>query len=500
MSETTNSDSVLGGVYDLSAVDKNVRVQDDLFRHANGAWLDTAEIPADRPNTGSFSVLRDEAEAACRTIIEECADAAAQESAELSENARKVGELYAAFMDEEAINSLGSAPLSMDLAGVLAATDKSELAAALGALATTGFMGAVGTEVEVDLNDPNRYTTWVGQSGLGLPDESYYREEAQEEVRQAYVAHMTNMLEMAGMPALLTGTEEAPAAAEVATRIMAVETAFAKGHWGRVACRDIEKLNNPMSWQAVVESAPGFDWEAWRGAIAAPEAFLAEAIVTQPDYLPHAAQVWTETDLFDLRAWAAWHVLHGRAGLLSEEFVNENFAFYGKQLQGTDELRPRWKRGVGMVESCLGEAVGELYTAKHFPATHKAAMEQLVADLIEAYRGSISQLEWMGAQTRERALEKLSQFNPKIGYPVRWRDYSGLEIVPGDLLANVRASEAFEQAFNARISEGYGLSEASPITHINPALGIRKAGSIGVPLPGTEAQIVDMVLSASAQN
>ena len=443
---------VLAGVLETATSDSSIRPQDDLFRFVNGGWLATAEIPADRPSSGAFTVLRDEAEAACRQIVEELAEDFSTESSEvLRTNRGRVGALYAAFMDQKHLEKLGAEPLTVELTPVLAASSKEELARALGEMTPLGFMGVVGADVEVDINDPQRYTSWIGQSGLGLPDESYYREEAQAPLRQAYVAHVATMLELAGLTESLTASGES-----LAERVMAVETDLAKGHWDRVTCRDVEKMNNPMSWQEIVDSAPGLPWQEWReGILTAARAagverttFLDEAIVTQPDYLPHAAGVWQGADLEDLKAWAAWHVVHGRATLLSSAFVEENFAFYGRTLQGTDELRARWKRGVGLVESCLGEALGEIYVERHFPPSHKSAMEALVSRLIEAYRQSISSLEWMSPATRERALEKLALFTPKIGYPVRWRDYSAVEITPGDVLASVRSVERADMAYS----------------------------------------------------
>ena len=450
--------AVLAGVLETATSDPSIRPQDDLFRFVNGGWLATAEIPADRPGSGAFTTLRDEAEMACRQIVEELADVfssvAPEDASEvLDTNRGRIGALYAAFMDEEHLEELGAAPLAGELAPVLSAGSKEELARVLGEMTPIGFMGVVGADVEVDINDPERYTSWIGQSGLGLPDESYYREEAQAPLRQAYVAHVARMLELAGL------TESFAASGErLAERVMAVETDLAKGHWDRVTCRDVEKMNNPMSWQAIVDSAPDLPWQEWReGILAAAQAagierttFLDEAIVTQPDYLPHAAGIWQGTDLEDLRAWVAWHVVHGRATLLSRAFVEENFDFYVRTLQGTDELRARWKRGVGLVESCLGEALGELYVARHFPPSHKSAMEALVGRLIEAYRQSISSLEWMSPATRERALEKLALFTPKIGYPVRWRDYSAVEVVPGDVLTSVHSVERADMAYSLR--------------------------------------------------
>ena len=447
---------VLAGVLETAATDSSIRPQDDLFRFVNGGWLATAEIPADRPGSGAFTVLRDEAEAACRQIVEELADsfsAASPEEASraLATNRGRVGALYAAFMDDEHLEALGAGPLAGELAPVLAAASKEELARVLGGMTPIGFMGVVGADVEVDINDPERYTSWVGQSGLGLPDESYYREEAQAPLRRAYVAHVARMLQLADLTDAFGTSAEG-----LAERVMAVETDLAKGHWDRVTCRDVEKMNNPMSWQEIVDSAPTLPWREWREGIrsAARSAgieqttFLDEAIVTQPDYLPHAARIWQETDLEDLKAWAAWHIVHGRATLLSGAFVEENFDFYGRTLQGTDELRARWKRGVALVESCLGEALGEIYVERHFPPSHKSAMEILVGRLIEAYRQSISSLEWMSPATRARALDKLALFTPKIGYPVRWRDYSAVEITPGDVLTSVRSVERADMAYS----------------------------------------------------
>ena len=455
-SSSSAADAVLAGVLETAHTDTSVRPQDDLFRFVNGQWLATAEIPADRPSSGAFTTLRDESEAACRQIVEELAEqfsSVAPEGASevLATNRGRVGALYEAFMDEAHLEELGAEPLAEELAPVLGASSKEELARALGEMTPVGFMGVVGADVEVDINDPERYTSWVGQSGLGLPDESYYREEAQAPLRQAYVEHVARMMALAGLTDSFGASGE-----DLAERVMAVETALAKGHWDRVTCRDVEKMNNPMSWAQIVDSAPDLPWNEWREGIRAAArgagveqtAFLEEAIVTQPDYLPHAAGVWQETDLEDLQAWAAWHVVHGRASLLSGAFVEENFDFYGRTLQGTDELRPRWKRGVGLVESCLGEALGEIYVERHFPPSHKSAMEALVGRLIEAYHQSISSLEWMSPATRERALEKLALFTPKIGYPVRWRDYSAVEVVPGDVLASVRSVERADMAYS----------------------------------------------------
>ena len=441
-------DPVLGGVLETSATDSAVRPQDDLFRYVNGTWLTTVEIPADRSSTGTFLILRDAAEEACGDILAELAADVDPTTVPTTSEA-KIAHLYSSFLDEERIEELGAHPLEAELAPVLGARSKEALARTLGAGIAAGFTGPVDVDVEVDLNAPERYIAWMGQSGLGLPDESYYRKDSKAKTRRAYTGHVGRMLELVALPERLGADADS-----LAGRVMAVETALAAGHWTRVACRDIEKINNPRTWAELTASAPGFAWKAWREGIgeaalragARSESFLAEAIVEQPDYLTHLARVWEETDLEDLRVWAAWHVVHGRAPLLPRAFVEENFDFYGRALQGTDELRARWKRAVGLVAGTMGEALGEMYVARHFPPEHRERMDVLVGRLIEAYRESISSLEWMSPTTRERALKKLDLFTAKIGYPHTWRDYSTVTVVPGDVIGSVRSVEGFELA------------------------------------------------------
>jgi putative endopeptidase len=252
------------------------------------------------------------------------------------------------------------------------------------------------------------------------------------------VAHVAAMLALTG----LVSEDEAMGAAE---RVMKVETTLAAGHWDKVRSREADQINNPMSWSEVVASAPGFDWDLWRSSTGVPEGAFDRLIVAMPSYLTDLARAWESLDVDSLRMWLTWHVVHARAPYLPAAFVDENFDFYGRTLTGAEELRDRWKRGVALVETALGEAVGELYVARHFPPEHKAAMQRLVDNLIAAYRESIGALDWMGEETRARALAKLEAFTPKIGYPDKWRDYSALEIDAEDLLGNVRAANLFEE-------------------------------------------------------
>ncbi|UFU05301.1 M13 family metallopeptidase [Ruania halotolerans] len=420
---------------DTAAMDPAVRPQDDLFRYVNGAWLASHEIPADRGRDGTFHQLHDKAEAQVRTLITEAADVPADDPA--GPEAAKIAAVYASFMATERVDALGTLPLAADLELVTAAHTTDQLARALGSLQRTGIGGAVAPFVDVDSDDPTRYIVYLEQSGLGMPDEAYYRESEHAGVRAAYVPHVAAMLALAGV----VTEAEAHGAAE---RVMALETRLAGGHWDRVRCRDAHATYNQLTLDELVELAPAFDWRGWSASLGAPHGALAQVVVRQPDYLAEFSRAWESEKVDTWRLWLTWRVIRGRAPYLSSKIVEENFDFVGRTLTGAQEIRERWKRGVTLVEGVLGEAVGKLYVARHFPPSHKGAMDVLVADLVEAYRRSISTLDWMSPQTRELALEKLAAFTPKVGYPAKWRDYSGLEVSDDDLLGNVRAAQAFE--------------------------------------------------------
>ncbi len=422
---------------DRAAMDTSVRPQDDLFRYVNGAWLARHEIPADRGRDGTFHHLHDQAEQDVRDLIMEAAEVPADDPA--GAEATKIAAVYASFMDTEAIEALGTEPLQPELTLVQAAGDRVELAAVLGALQRSGVGGAVAPFVDVDAADPTRYRVYLEQSGLGLPDEAYYRDETHAAVRAAYPPHVARMLTLAGV------VPEAEAT-EAAERILALETALAAHHWDNVRTRDAQATHNPRTLAQLREAAPGFDWVAWGAALGDAEA-LAETVVRQPEFVAAFATLWAERDLADWKLWLTWRVVRARAPYLTEALVAENFEFAGRTLTGAQQIRERWKRGVSLVQGVLGEAVGKLYVSRHFPHSHKEAMDVLVADLIEAYRQSIEELDWMSPATRELALTKLASFTPKIGYPVRWRDYSDLHVSSDDLLGNVRAAHAFESDY-----------------------------------------------------
>ena len=415
---------------DPLGIDPAVRPQDDLFAHVNGGWLAATEIPGDRGRYGTFDVLREQAEEHVREIIEEVAAG----SPTPGTVAGKVGDLFACFMDEETVEDLGVEPLGADLELVRGIESTGEVLGVSGVLGRTGVAGVVIPFVNTDDRDPSRYVVYLEQAGLGLPDESYYREDQHEARRTAYVAHVERMLDLAGWAD--------PSAA--AARVMALETRIAAGHWDKVANRDPVATYTLVDREGLESLAPGLDWSAYLTALGAPETALDQVVVRQPDHLASIDAALAGEPVDSWRDWLAWHLVHAHAPYLSSAFVAENFDFYGRVLSGVPEMRARWKRGVSLVEEALGEAVGQLYVERHFGPHAKQRMLELVDNLVEAFRRSLSGVPWMGEQTRAEALSKLGQFTPKIGYPDSWRDYSALEVVPGDLVGNVRRAVAFE--------------------------------------------------------
>lgn len=412
---------------DLSHVDPQARPQDDLFGHVNGRWLTDYEIPADRATDGAFRLLHDRAEEQIRDIITQ----AAESGAAAGTDEQRIGDLYASFMDEQTIAARGLAPLLAELALIDGAADRDALAAVLGGLERTGVSGGAGVYVDTDSKDSTRYLLHMSQSGLGLPDESYYRDEQHAEILAAYPGHIARMF------ALVYG-DTAGDPADTAARIVALESKLAASHWDVVKRRDADLTYNLRTFADLSGDAPGFDWTGWLGALGTTPEKVSELVLRQPDYVTAFAALWASEDLEDWKAWTRWRLIHSRAGLLTDDLVAENFDFYGRTLSGTEQNRDRWKRGVSLVEGLMGDALGKLYVAKYFPPEAKARMDELVDNLREAYRVSINELDWMTPETRAKALVKLDKFTPKIGYPARWRDYSALVVERDDLYGNYR--------------------------------------------------------------
>ena len=416
---------------DLAEIDAAVRPQDDLFRHMNGKWIARTEIPGDKARYGSFAVLAENAEAAVRDIITGmAAPAAGLIEGGSDREADKIAALYASFMDEDRANSLGAEPIAADLKRALAVASIAELVALVAELERQGLGGFYGMGVDNDPGDPNRYIVFVMQGGIGLPDESYYTDEQFAEVREQYRAHIARMLQLVGFAE--------GEASHFAALSYDLESRIAASHWDRVASRDIQKLYNLRSSAELQDLTPTLDWAAYLEAAGAPESAFAEVVVGMPDAVSGLAALLVHDELEAWRAWLVWQIVRGSAALLSTEISKANFDFYGTALTGATEQRERWRRGVSFVEGAVGEAVGRLYVERHFDESAKASMDVLVGNLVEAYRQSILSLAWMGEETKERALEKLAKFTPKVGYPVKWRDYSSLAVDAADPLGNSR--------------------------------------------------------------
>ncbi|KTS91203.1 peptidase M13 [Microbacterium testaceum] len=412
----------------LDELSDEIRPQDDLFRHVNGRWLERTEIPEDKARWGAFHLIAEQAEKDVRAIVEE------SQQAEPGTEARKIGDLFASFMDTARIDELGRTPIEEQLRRVDEVHDVAGLLRLTGEFEREGMSGLVALFVEPDPGDPTRYVPVLYQGGLSMPDESYYRLDNFADTRDAYRAHIERILDLAGVAD----------AADDAARVLALETEIATHHWSREDSRDAVKTYNLKSWDDTVALA-GIDLAAWRAGVApGHEDALAEVVVYQPSFVESLGALLVAERLDDWKAWLRFKVVHSTAAFLPDAFVAENFSFYGTQLTGVPVNRERWKRGVSLAEAALGEAIGKVYVERHFPPAAKEAMDGLVAHLIEAYRRSISSLEWMTAETRERALAKLDAFTPKIGYPVRWKDYGDLEITADDLIGNVRRANVWE--------------------------------------------------------
>ena len=413
---------------DTSFIDPTIRVQDDLFRHLNGTWLKTHEIPADRASDGVGYKLYEEAEAHVRAIIEGAASGS---------DSQKISGLYASFMDTQAIESLGASPIGRYLERVDQIETRSDFLRTLGEFEVDGFGGIFSAAIYTDHMDSLSNIIYLSQGGLSLPDEAYYREEQYESIRVAFLEHVAKMFELVGISQ----------AEEHATRILALERNIAGSHWDQVRDRDATLTYNKFTRAELETLSPGFDWQTWLGGSELPAAAFESTIVREPDFFTGIGQLLSDFDRDSWCSWLKWQVISGSAPYLHDAIVQQNFSFYGTTLSGTLQIRARWKRAVSVVEGALGEAVGRIYVEQHFPPEAKAEMETLVSNLVAAYRESITALPWMSETTKERAVEKLSKFTAKIGYPDKWRDYSPLEISSGDLMGNMARIARFSRDF-----------------------------------------------------
>ncbi len=413
---------------DTSYIDQNVRVQDDLFRHFSGKWLATHEIPPDRASDGVGYKLHEQAERQVREIIE---------ATPTSDVSQKISDLYKSFMDTARIEELGIAPIKPYLDMIDAVTGVRDFLSVLGKIELDGFGGLFSASIYTDHMDSLSNIIYLSQGGLSLPDEAYYREEQYQPIRDAFVEHVEKMFGLVGMKD----------GANQASRLLSLETAIATYHWDQVRDRDATLTYNKFARNELEALSPGLDWATWLKASEIPDLGFETTIVREPEFFTGVGQLLTQFNCDEWVTWLRWQVISGAAPYLRDAIVQQNFAFYGTTLNGTPQLRERWKRAVSVVESAIGEAVGRVYVERHFPASSKAAMQKLVGNLVEAYRHSISNLDWMSQETKEKALEKLDKFTPKIGYPDKWRDYSDLVIDPLDLMGNTSRVAKFSRDF-----------------------------------------------------
>ncbi len=425
---------------DTQFIDTSVRPQDDFFTYLNGKWLQSTEIPADKSSQGTFMQLRDDTLPQLRGIIEGAQKDPARKA---GTDVQKIGDLYASFMDEARLESLGTKPLAGELQRIRTLKDKKGLPELIAHLSKIGVPTPYGIRVGQDARASTTYATYIGQGGLGMPDRDYYLkldDKRMLEARTRYEAHVAKVLGLAGEKN----------AAEQARAIVDFETDLAKVQWTKVENRDPVKRYNKMSVTELAALTPGYDWNAALAAAGVANK-LEYIIVAQPSYLSGFNQVLANTDLTTLKSYFEWQLLREYSPYLSKAFVDANFAFYGTALNGIAENRPRWKNGVSTVEGALGEALGRQYVAKYFPAERKARMEELVKNVTAAYAQSIDTLDWMTPATKKEAQAKLAKFTPKVGYPNKWRDYSKLAVRKDDLVGNVKRAAEF--GYNRNITK-----------------------------------------------
>lgn len=408
---------------DLAGMDTSVRPQDNFFAYANGTWVANTEIPSDESGWGSFNILRDTGLTQLRAIIEDVStDAGADEGA------AKIGNYYNAWLDQERADALGVMPLEDLFAKIDALKSHDDVVAFFGSTNELGLDGPFNLFISQDDRNPDRYVVITRQSGLGLPDRDYYFDESErgQELRTQYVQYVRKIM-------ALSGYEDSEGAAE---RIMALETGLAEHHWDKVENRDANKRYNKVADAELTELLSNFDLDSYFNGVGTGRQEY--VIVSQPSYMKAMNGIFPTVDVATWKEYLRLQVLTNYAEFLSQDFADTEFDFYGRTLQGREEQQPRWKRAITSINGNLGELLGQLYVKRHFPPEAKARMEEMVDNLILAYRESIQGLEWMSDETRAKALEKLSKFTPKIGYPDKWKDYSALEVSADDLVGNIQ--------------------------------------------------------------
>lgn len=425
---------------DLAGIDATVKPGDDFFRYANGAWIKAAEIPSDRSGWGTGAIVAERTAKRVADLIEE----AAKSNAAAGSDARKVGDYYATYMDEAAIEQKGLAPVKEDLAAIAKIKNLKALSAALGRTlradvdvlnrGDTHTENLFGLWIAQDLSDPSHYSPFLLQGGLGMEDRAYYLDASprMEELRTQYQAYLAKLLSLAG---------EKDAEARAA-KVFALEKAIAEVHAALVDTNDVQKGNNHWTRKEIEKRAPGMDWAAFFQAARLDK--QAEFVVWQPAAFTGISKLVKSEPIAVWRDFLTVHLLNKLASYLPKAFVDAKFAFYGKALSGIPEQGERWKLAVGATDGALGEVVGKLYVDKYFPPSEKARAEAMVKNVIAAFGRRIDALDWMAPATKTEAKAKLAALKVGIGYPDKWRDYSGLQVVKGDAVGNVKRSSLFD--------------------------------------------------------
>lgn len=406
------------------------RPQDDFYRFINGQWLATHKIPADRAMDGIFNQLHDQSELWEKEIAEDASSGKIP-----GHNAELIAHLYGTFMDEDAVEAAGYSPIAGKLERLRSVSTHLELARLMGTFRYEGIGGLFGSYVGTDAHNSSQHQLDIYQSGISLPDEAYYREEQHRPILEAWESYVATLFTLVGI--------DEEQASEHAHAVKELETQIASFHRDAVSNRDPLLADHPMTWKELCSSYPSFPWDEWAASTHLPIHKVDTLNVSQPDFLEQATQLWAQTDLETLKLWMEHSLIDEYTMLLSSEFIEASFNFHGRALSGTEELRPRWKRGLSLVSSLLGEAMGEIWVSRHFPPENKAIMDELVHSLLEAYHQALSTCDWMGEETRAAALKKLSTFTPKIGYPDRWIDYSPLNVESLSLVDTVEAATRF---------------------------------------------------------
>jgi putative endopeptidase len=423
LAPASSAGSLQSGVHEQD-FDKSVRPQDDFYRYVNGQWLAKTEIPADRSNYSLFVMLEEGAQRDLRVIAEE----AARSGAAVGTDAQKVGDFYASFMNESAIEQRGLAPLKAELARIDALASRRDIAGYFGHAQRIGAIHPFTYSVVIDEKKSSEYVSAVSQSGIGMPDADYYLSvDAQlKGVREKYRAYVRDMLAAAN----------APNAAAAAEQVFALESKLAKAYWSRVQSRDDEKTYNRYDLAALGKLMPAFDWNAFLAGAQVPVGKVKAVIVMQPSYFEALNGMIAGVPVVDWRAYFRYQLLNTYAPELPAQFVKLHFEFNDRTVSGIEELKPRWKQGLDSVENAIGDLVGKMYVERYFRADAKRRADQLVGNLKAAFSESIDSLEWMTPATKEKAHVKLAQLATKIGYPERWRDWSKLEVRRDDLIGN----------------------------------------------------------------